>query len=200
MTNINTSEYWNEVYRLESEKNLDWRYYENSGKMILEKINVEDSILELGCGTGNLGLKIKEKGSTYKGIDISVKAVEIARNKGLKCYVSDIMTEPKSFCKPFDIVIASEFLEHFTSKELITVLAKCKSFADRAIFVVPDDCLGQDECKEHYQKFTAESLKSKLEIYYKNVEIETVKDSACKGLVRINSLVAFCSNNNAKWV
>ncbi len=55
---------------------LMWRDYTERNLL-----NQESSILELGCGTGELGILLKEKGYKITGLDLSAEMLEIARKK-----------------------------------------------------------------------------------------------------------------------
>ncbi|MFX0058204.1 MAG: methyltransferase domain-containing protein [Candidatus Hodarchaeota archaeon] len=45
---------------------------------IIEKIDSENSILEIGCGTGSLAIKLADKGNNVKAIDINFKMIDYA--------------------------------------------------------------------------------------------------------------------------
>lgn len=75
------------------------------------------TILDLGCGTGKLGLKLAEKARSVVGIDISKHSVEVA-NKTAKKYkinnfkgvVGDFKDQQYKDC--FDYVLAVNLIHH----------------------------------------------------------------------------------------
>ena len=70
------------------------------------------SVIDLGCGDGILLEQLKKKGMTCVGLDLSEKAVSIAKERGLDCRVQDL-TEPVPLPdKSFENVIILDVLEH----------------------------------------------------------------------------------------
>jgi 2-polyprenyl-3-methyl-5-hydroxy-6-metoxy-1,4-benzoquinol methylase len=67
------------------------------------------NILDIGCSDGQLLYMLPEPFQKY-GIDIAEKACALARKKGISVFCS--MFEPTIFSEKFDIIIASDFLEH----------------------------------------------------------------------------------------
>jgi ubiquinone/menaquinone biosynthesis C-methylase UbiE len=57
--------------------------YQSLLSTVCEELSVEngEKILEAGCGTGNLAMKLKERGGDVYGLDSSEAAVEIYRSK-----------------------------------------------------------------------------------------------------------------------
>src|SRR3989344_3708420 len=47
-------------------------------------------LLDIGCFTGYLIKKLKQKNNEVYGVDISQKAVDAARKKGLNCFQGDV--------------------------------------------------------------------------------------------------------------
>lgn len=60
---------------------------------ILDKINGSQSILEVGCGTGNLAIRMASKGSKVMAIDKNLKMI----NYAMQNYPSDLKTESLLF-------------------------------------------------------------------------------------------------------
>lgn len=73
------------------------------------------SILEIGCGTGQLASLMRDKvGCKYMGFDFSQKRVEYARNTnpGLSFVQQDAFKTDLFTTQDYDTVICTEFLEH----------------------------------------------------------------------------------------
>ncbi len=85
-------------------------------KKIIGSLNGK-SVLDLGCGTGKLGLKLSNKAKDVTGIDISRHSIEVA-NKTAKYYkiknfkgkVGDFKKQGYKEC--FDIVLAVNLIHH----------------------------------------------------------------------------------------
>lgn len=70
-------------------------------------------VLDIGCYDGTISKKIKDNRNGVIGIDISEKAVGLARKKGIEAYALNIEEKniPSSLGK-FDVIIAGEIIEH----------------------------------------------------------------------------------------
>lgn len=85
-------------------QNIDYNIPQAISSLISNKV---DTIVDLGCGTGLLGEKIKDKCNQLIGVDISEKMLHIAAQKNIydKLFQSDIM----QYCKdlPSDSLIVA---------------------------------------------------------------------------------------------
>jgi len=97
-------------------------------------INEGSSVLDIGCGEGS-GLKwLKDaKGITGEGVDISAKAVEMARAKGISASQADVVSPDFTISKAYDFIIISEVLEHITCPE--ELMRKVKGKFNNALIV-----------------------------------------------------------------
>lgn len=86
-------------------------------------------ILDVGCGSGLLTQLLMGRGYDTIGIDISEKAIEKCREKGLLSYQQDLSEELLFEDEVFDCVLMSEVIEHlvdpyFALREIHRVLKK----------------------------------------------------------------------------
>lgn len=72
-------------------------------------------ILEIGCATGELLLKIRDRGAAVAGLEISDYAAEIARGRSLDVYTGKVEEFAEMLQDEFDMVIALEVIEHVLS-------------------------------------------------------------------------------------
>lgn len=113
-------------------------YIANSEVSALNEQLVQDilsynpkSVLEFGCGVGkNLEL-LKEKVDEHLGIDISAKAVEIARKKNLNVINGDELK--LKTIKNHDIVFTCSVLDHI--KDIDNIVSELKRAANLAIII-----------------------------------------------------------------
>lgn len=82
-------------------------------EVILDLIKPQSSILDLGCGTGDLlYLLIKEKGIHGQGIEIDDQAIYKCVAKGLNVFHGDIDTGLAEFSdKSFDYVVLNQSMQ-----------------------------------------------------------------------------------------
>lgn len=109
-------EYWSKEDFVCSQKPL---YCDFASKRILDRDTLAFSgkrILDVGCGHGRLMGYFKEKGATPFGIDISLGAVKVTREIGLKAIVADARNLPFND-NVFDISFSLGVLEHFEDTE-----------------------------------------------------------------------------------
>ena len=88
--------------------------------------------LELGSGSGDMLNQFKQLGFDVEGLDLDPKAVQNAKQKGLKVYQGDIFA--KRFEEDtYDIIFSSHFIEHVPDpisvmKESLRILKKDGTF------------------------------------------------------------------------
>lgn len=184
-----TASYWDAIWEYEGKDT--WRKYPETFKRVARCVTQDDMVLDVGCGAGVL-LDILKPCKGRVGLDISPKAVEILTSKGIKGKVG---TLPKIDFpdKSFDVVIATETLEHLDDPS--SLLAEMKRVARKKVIVsVPDNVLGPDEEKEHKQKFTYDDFYELLRQHFERVQIETFNDTfeakTCN--ISLPTLLAVC--------
>ena len=108
-------------------------FIKRNAKRIIDKKQPETKLLknlnclDVGCGGGILSEPLKRLGAIVTGIDASDKAIEIAKEHSLKsrldidykCTTTSELIELKkeNLISKFDIVIASEVIEHVNNRE-----------------------------------------------------------------------------------
>jgi len=109
-------------------------FIKQNAKRILKKhkigVNLLDGLncLDIGCGGGILSEKLKRLGANVTGIDASKSSIDIAKdhakksrlNIDYKCITTSELLETKQQkgLKKFDIVVASEVIEHVNNRKL----------------------------------------------------------------------------------
>ena len=105
----------------------------DNGKMY-KVLKSSQKVLEVGCGTGDLSAWIAgEFGSDVTGIDISTRAIAIAKNEFHNCRF-----ETKSYeaiTDKYDLIVSSNTLEHF--KNIHGVLRAWFDIAPLVMLIIP---------------------------------------------------------------
>ncbi len=104
--------------------------YSTSGarlKRIIDLMpNAQLSVLDVGCGAGDLAKRLKEKGHEVSGIDLSSDALSYAREHLKEDFAFDIEGDDwpaNLMSRRYDVVVVSEVIEHlFEPQELIKKL------------------------------------------------------------------------------
>ena len=115
---------------------------------IIPQYIVGKSVLDFGCGTGDLLLALK--GFELTGVDSSQVALDMAKQRGLDC---ELLTKMPN--KKFDTIILSQVLEHMPDDW--GLLADLSSKVNKRIIIsVPKDDLIPDE--NHIREYSENSL------------------------------------------
>ncbi len=75
--------------------------------------------LDVGCGTGELMLFLKKKGAKIRGVDISSKALSVAKKRGLNVKKVDLDEGLEFSSNSFDLVICNQVLMHVFNPSFI---------------------------------------------------------------------------------
>ena len=123
-----TIEYSDENFHGEKKKeDLPWQWKKslNMQEMLIKKyLDTNKKILEIGCGSGFLIKDLQNYGYNVFGVEPSIQAVELARNKGLDV-TCDIFPGKLLKDKKFDLIIMSHVLEHIKdTNEIINEVKK----------------------------------------------------------------------------
>ena len=133
MTLYNYKQYWNEKGKTNAEK---WNYEKR--KFLLNKLKELKfkTVLELGCGNGELSGLIKFFNCHLTGLDISEDRIKLNKflDEKLECDVFDYTDKTK-----FDLVISSHFLLHIEPDKIKQVIKKMIDYSKRyVLFLEPD--------------------------------------------------------------
>jgi len=156
----------------------DKRSWPTKTEMIASLTSPEESILDVGCGTGSILRDLKMRGYTnLHGMDISQYAVDRLRTEGLTMWCARLPRLPISDAK-FDVVIASQVLEHVIRRgRFMREIARVLRPGGRAFVFVPNDCLGPIDEPEHVIKYNQKTLGAFLGGYLEIVSIEVITDA-----------------------
>lgn len=125
----------------------DYEEYHDSGavgvcplrvSLILDFIESNSSILDVGCGRGLLAEEIeKEKKVKIYGIDVSANAIEEFSKKGFHGEVRDIDREGLDLKSKYDYILLAEVLEHLKWPHKVLIEA-CEHSRKGVIVTLPN--------------------------------------------------------------
>ena len=129
------ADYWRERQRVDATMARRRARIARRMEAVAREIEDGSTVLEVGCGAGDLleVLRRRRPGCRLLGIDVSAEAVAAARAKGFEVRRLDIMDLDPSDFPDVDYVVASEVLEHLPDPE--TALLRCGRVARRRIVV-----------------------------------------------------------------
>ena len=93
------------------------------------------TVLDIGCGDGTLLRYLTEtKNIQGKGIDVSERALALAREKGIEVYQGDLTDDSFAIDGSYDYILMIDVLEHLPNPE--KVLVKTKGRFRRAVLLL----------------------------------------------------------------
>ncbi|MBU0694085.1 MAG: class I SAM-dependent methyltransferase [Candidatus Omnitrophica bacterium] len=104
--------------------------------VFLSLISVDaKKVLDVGCGEGNLGFKLREKGIEVVGIEKDEKSYLLAKEKLNRVFLTDVEKFQLPFSKGyFDCIIYADVLEHFIYP--LAVLRKHRDFLNNSGYII----------------------------------------------------------------
>ena len=127
--------YWTERSRWGSELAEEMEQFKF--QLIASVVGPASTVLDIGCGTGNLLTYLQRvRGATAHGIEISGKACESARRKGIDVVEADVSQYGGPFPEA-DYIVMSEVLEHLPNPEAVLHRVKGR-FRKRLLVDVPN--------------------------------------------------------------
>jgi len=106
-------------------------------KFFVDAVESDWHVLDVGCAYGHVPCAVAAKAAHVTAIDIRPEAIERARTEFPKDNIDYVCANffEYQLDRSFDIVIASNVLEHIQDRE--TFLRKCASYAPRIAIRVP---------------------------------------------------------------
>lgn len=86
----------------------------NDSHLSILKLMPQDcnTILDVGCGTGNLSYHLQKEGYNVTGLDVSGFALAEAKKRGIKSVLGDLDSELPFKDNSFDCVVCCQVLQH----------------------------------------------------------------------------------------
>lgn len=106
----------------EREIQTHWQWSDHKYLPHLKNYPETAEILEIGCGPGFFLDYLENRG--YKnalGIDFSEEQIQFAVKRGVNAKTGNALDYLKEHTGAFDVIIAFDFIEHFTKDELISL-------------------------------------------------------------------------------
>lgn len=108
--------YWDERHPEAADEQIHNRW-----RLAVEHISDGATVLDVGCGVGTFMeyLKSQRPNVTVVGTDVSRRAVDICRSKGLEAFRADLVAEPLT--DQYDYITGFEIIEHVHEAEKLLV-------------------------------------------------------------------------------
>ena len=114
-----------------------WKF---ENQMALESINTNDKVLDVGCGTGNFLMRIKDKTNQATGLELNENAVNECRKKGLAVFNEMIQDHAKTHEDYYDVICMFQVLEHiYDVRSFLEASLKALKKGGKLIIGVPNN-------------------------------------------------------------
>jgi 2-polyprenyl-3-methyl-5-hydroxy-6-metoxy-1,4-benzoquinol methylase len=154
-------------------RNLKIDYYKNfqipkyiENLLITNKIK---SILDYGCGLGQLTTSLHNKKYNVMGMDTSNESlVELKKKKINFLKIKNLKTQKKKFKDKFDFIILNHVLEHQKKAEIISFLKDLKFMLKKngLLFIAVPNAQALTGAYWRYEDFTHETIFTSGSLYY----------------------------------
>lgn len=125
-----TFQTWNKIAEIYQDKFMNLDLYNDSYDVLLDLFeNTNSSVLDIGCGPGNISkyLLSKNPDLKIKGIDISENMIKLARkNNPLAEFEILDCREIDSLKEKFDAIICGFCIPYLSRSDCIKLIADCK--------------------------------------------------------------------------
>jgi ubiquinone/menaquinone biosynthesis C-methylase UbiE len=114
-------------------KSKNWYYYQNLKTLYKELIPKDSTVLEIGCGTGDLIADMEAKNAA--GIDLSPEMIKIAQQKHPEIKFSAVTIEQYKTDIDFQYIFLADVIEHLEDiPSTMEALSRVASKNTRVIF------------------------------------------------------------------
>jgi len=126
---------------------MDLSLYKKSFENYAEFLHDDDTVLDLGCGPGNVSSFLLNSNPSLKitGIDLSEKMIELAKQNVPKAdfIIDDIRNIQNRFTKKFDHIIASFCLPFLYDEEACKFICGCSALLNEGGYMYLSTMMGK---------------------------------------------------------
>lgn len=123
-------------------KNVIDRILSGVQASIIERLNSDDNVLDVACGTGSLSISMSEVAQKVTGLDLSEEMVDLARRTAHKKGATNVKFSPQDASdlslfadNSFDIAVTSMAVHQFDAALAIEILQEMKRIAGKVIIM-----------------------------------------------------------------
>ena len=170
---VHSAAYWDQ--RLEESWDSPSRHWPGKNRLIESLTAKHQRILDIGCGNGGILRHLQSCGYTrLYGLEHSAYACQRLTDEGITMIHGSLQNIPRT-SERFDVVIASQVLEHIIPRDRFIRELKAVLHPDgRVLVFVPDNCLNPLDEPEHVAVYTRATLGRFLSRHFAEVEVKSI--------------------------
>ena len=215
-----SNKWWNKTgpfAALHKMSNVRIEFVKKNAKRIVDKEQTEIKLLkglnclDVGCGGGILSEPLNRLGAIVTGIDASDKAIEIAKEHSLKSRLditykctntSELIASKKdNFISKFDIVIASEVIEHVNNREkFLSDISKLSRPGGLIIFTTINKSILGVALGKYFAEYFIKVVPKNTHDYKKFISPDNLADEAEKHNIILDDFTGFIPTFNIRNV
>lgn len=160
----------------------------NDSHLSILKLMPQDcnTILDVGCGTGNLSFHLQKEGYNVIGVDVSGFALAEAKKRGIKSVHGDLDSELPFKDKSFDCVVCCQVLQHIY--EPLKLVSDMKRVGSKFIIInVPNIAYWKYRSRLLFGEFPFKSIRNHEPIRF--FTLKTVKNMITDAGLILESIV-----------
>ncbi len=175
-------------YMESREREAQMDYSKNEWRKIGTYLEEEDSVLDIGVGSGEgILFYSRHYGVRCTGSDVSDEALKMCRRKGLNVYKHDANTPLNHDDESFDVVLSQHVIEHLDD-DLGPILESLRVAKKLAIHVIPHDNMVD---KSHQRRYTREEIDDLVDsiVYSTNYGVQVTVHENRVGDIKLESFL-----------
>jgi cyclopropane fatty-acyl-phospholipid synthase-like methyltransferase len=180
-----TFETWNKVASLYQEKFMDLDIYNNSYDFFCDQLKINPSILEIGCGPGNITKYLLSKRPDFKitGTDFAPNMVELAKanNPSATFEVMDSRNISQLNLK-FNAIVCGFCIPYLSHHDTLKLIADCYNL------LLEDGILYLSFIEGDYNKSGFQSASTGDQVFFYYHSLEHLQDAFEKNRFKILKL------------
>lgn len=117
MTNLDTyEEKYRNGYGIKYPEGHIIRIMKNILPELIQKMPIEGNFLDFGCGNGVHSKFFADEGFSVFGVDISKRAIELAKNNNKEYQENFFTIKDNKFDNKFDVILANQSLYYLSNE------------------------------------------------------------------------------------
>ncbi len=141
----------------------------------LKEVKGKGKLVDVGCGIGRYGLKLKKMGFSVYGIDVNKEALKVCKKKGLNVKYSDVQAKIDFPNNYFDVAWCTEVIEHLKKpKKALDEIHRILKKGGKLILTTPNTNIFYPKFNQNPSHVQFFNMKSLLKLFGKKWEIEKV--------------------------